>query len=306
VRTLMLYAVMVALFFCTGCPKVVFVSERDDHPQIYKMRVNGDNQVNISNNAFADRFPDVSHDGKRIVFSSDRDGEGENIFIMNIDGTNVQQVTTGSGQRIRPRWPPEYFEGIIAFAYTASDGNAEIWTIKTDGSSPNKVTDPGLGESDNGGHDFYDAGKMIVFSRRSGNSADLYATYYDGSQSVEQITSTDVVHEVLPTVSHDGKLLAFREYVMLAAGWIERIRIVKTGTWADHSIITMEPPVVNGSISGIAFSKDDDELFVSARSSDVSGQSHQRYEIFSIKVDGTNQKRLTTNEAADYWPCSVP
>jgi TolB protein len=109
-----LLIVLANLILICGCARLVFVSERDGNAQIYKMRVTGASQTNISNNRFIDHFPDVSSDSKKIAFSSLRDTPGENIYVMDIDGRNVQQVTTGDLQRTHPRWSPL---GLIAFAY---------------------------------------------------------------------------------------------------------------------------------------------------------------------------------------------
>src|SRR5690242_9907261 len=40
-----------------------------------------------------------SHDGKRIIFQSTRDGRScDQQFVMNIDGSKVRRVSTGSGK----------------------------------------------------------------------------------------------------------------------------------------------------------------------------------------------------------------
>lgn len=49
------------------------------------------------------RAPDVSPDGQRIAFVSNRDGNDE-IYIMRIDGTAQERVTYDAGQDISPVW----------------------------------------------------------------------------------------------------------------------------------------------------------------------------------------------------------
>ena len=108
-----LIPVFADLFLICGCgASVVFVSDRDGRDQIYSMAGNGFNQRNLSNSSAYEHFPDISPDGTKIIFSSLRNLPGENIYIMDLDGQNVQQVTTGTGQRTRPRWAPN---GLIAF-----------------------------------------------------------------------------------------------------------------------------------------------------------------------------------------------
>ena len=131
----------VMLLLICGCgANLIFVSDRDGRDQIYSMASSGFNQRNLSNNSFHDHFPDISPDATKLVFSSLRTPPGENIYIMDLDGQNVQPVTTGTGQRTRPRWAPN---GLIAFAYPSYTQGARIWTIRSDGSGLAALTSPG-------------------------------------------------------------------------------------------------------------------------------------------------------------------
>src|SRR5688572_1802814 len=47
--------------------------------------------------------PRFSPDGSRIVFVSDRDG-ADNIYVMNVDGSSVRQITTGRNIHSSPVW----------------------------------------------------------------------------------------------------------------------------------------------------------------------------------------------------------
>jgi len=68
--------------------KIVFVSARDGNNEIYIMNIDGSEQENLTNNASADSYPNLSRDGAKIVFSTNRDGNYE-IYIMNKDGTGL-------------------------------------------------------------------------------------------------------------------------------------------------------------------------------------------------------------------------
>ena len=68
--------------------RVAFESDRDGHfinnffaYEIYVMDNDGGNQRNLTNNPADDRSPSWSPDGKRIAFTSDRDGNRE-IYVM--------------------------------------------------------------------------------------------------------------------------------------------------------------------------------------------------------------------------------
>ena len=60
---------------------------------VYSMNPDGSDVTNLTNAPlFADRHPAVSPDGSRVAFHRSVNGNG-NIYVMEIDGTNVTQVT---------------------------------------------------------------------------------------------------------------------------------------------------------------------------------------------------------------------
>ena len=51
--------------------------------------------------------PAVSPDGRRIAFThTGQDGGGSEVYLMNADGTEIRQVTSGPGIARRPEWHP--------------------------------------------------------------------------------------------------------------------------------------------------------------------------------------------------------
>ena len=76
--------------------RIVFSSERDGHfvddhgnitNEIYVMDADGGNQQRLTENRREDWYPSWSPDGRRIAFSSERDGSAE-IYVMDADGRN--------------------------------------------------------------------------------------------------------------------------------------------------------------------------------------------------------------------------
>jgi Tol biopolymer transport system component len=298
-RTSIIGLVLSCLTILSGCERVVFVSERDGHAQIYRMAQFGWWQRNISDNTFTDHFPDVSPDATRIVFSSLRDGPGENIYVMATDGTGVTPLTSGTGQRTQPRWGAT---DRIAFQYPAYHRNTQIWTMNSDGTDLQQLTHPDMNESDDGGHDFYEAGAMLVFSRLDWTTQRrvLYTVKSDGTGTPVRVTTTQDVSETLPVVSHNGQLLAFR--LFHHATHTDRIGVLNVGDWTPVSEIALQPPAARN-ISGIDFAKGDQRLYFSVQTSELTGNPIDvRQEIFSIKLDGSDQRRLTNNTAGDTWP----
>ena len=78
----------------------------------------------------SDRDPRFSPDGKRLAFSSRRDGNSD-LYIMNADGSDVRRVTSHSAVDGAPAWSPD---GKFLAFHSNRDGNFEIYTIRIEGS----------------------------------------------------------------------------------------------------------------------------------------------------------------------------
>ena len=117
--------------------KIAFVSVRDGNDEVYTMNSDGSDQINLTNNPADDWFPTWSPDGKRIVFSSARDGEPATIYIMNADGSNLIRLTEPGNSL--PAWSPDGTR--IAFAcYLPNSKKREICVMNIDGSGKNQLT----------------------------------------------------------------------------------------------------------------------------------------------------------------------
>lgn len=306
--------VVIFLIFSVGCAQFLFDSNRQDHSQIYKMRLFFDNPIQVSNVSQTldpENFPDVSPDGQKYVFISKLASGQERITIRNMGETDITPIYSSTNKLIWPRWScPQDF---IAFA-EFTNNQAKIFTVAAGpGGTPNQVTTPGTNQSDGGGHDFFEGGNKIVFARSNsaGGTWDLYYIQYDGSGGAQVITPTNAVNELLPVVSHDGNRLAYLSYIPLAPGWMEYITIAEIGSWAPVKIITLQPPLGGRKIGAIAFTHNDKGLYVATKSADVSATPDtQKYEIFLVKGIEPDQdvdiKRLTTNDVMDHHPSAIP
>jgi len=101
------------------------------------MRSDGTNQVRLTNSPALDFEPDWSPDGTRIVFTTDRDNAGYEIYVMNADGTVPVRVTANIGADFQPNWSPDGQR--IAFQ-SNRDGNLEVYVMDADGSNQTRLT----------------------------------------------------------------------------------------------------------------------------------------------------------------------
>src|SRR5579871_2717689 len=160
---------------------VVFFSARDAHSnnQIYVMNPNGSNQVRVTFDMASDVDPDISPDGKSIVFTSNQPGNND-IFLLDSSGT-VRNLTNNPATDEWARWSPDGKQ--IAFGSNRDGGVFEIFVMNADGSgSPTQLTFPPLlGRYPTWSPD----GKQIVFR----HGIDIYTINADGSGNPVPLTS---------------------------------------------------------------------------------------------------------------------
>ena len=83
--------------------------------------------------------PSWSPDGTKIAFSSDIDGQsGYNIYVMDIDGSNITRLTTNNDAYDQyPSWSPDGTK--IAFYSGDSIFSSQIYTMNSDGTNQTRV-----------------------------------------------------------------------------------------------------------------------------------------------------------------------
>ncbi|MFN5780931.1 MAG: TolB family protein, partial [Novosphingobium sp.] len=102
---------------------------------IYTMPISGGTPTRISEGLPYETQPRFSPDGKRIAFTSDRGG-GDNIWIMNRDGSDKRQLTNESFRLMnQPSWSPDgqYIAAKKHFTTGRSLGTGEVWMYHVSG-----------------------------------------------------------------------------------------------------------------------------------------------------------------------------
>jgi Tol biopolymer transport system component len=133
--------------------QIAFDSNRDDDDgdgtnefDVYVMDNDGSNVTKVTTAATAaeDQHPQWdpsscgSGDCQRLVFFSDRSGNNGDIFRIQVNGTDEQQLTSDAAPDYQPAYSPD---GSTIVFVSERDGNAEIWTMDaTDGSGESQVT----------------------------------------------------------------------------------------------------------------------------------------------------------------------
>jgi Tol biopolymer transport system component len=211
--------------------------------------------------------------------------EGD-IYIVNSDGTGTTRLTSNSAPDVNPAWSPDGER--IAFA-SDRDGNREIYVMNADGTQVVRLTN-------NAAADYLPAwspdGKLIAFvSERDGN-AEIYVMNADGTNP-RRLTGNDAI-DTEPAWSPDGRKIAFRSgrsFNFYDPGWS-----VGNGNLyvmnADGSGITQ---LTSNAYPDMQPAWSPDGATIAFRSGDGNGL----HDIYSMKPDGTDKKRLTVDTNYD-------
>ena len=148
--------------------RVVFTNNGNG---IWVMRADGNNPHAISHKDDID--PTWSPDGSKIAFASSRRGSRQ-LFVMDSDGSNVEQLTDLNNMGGRSTWSPDGTK--IAF-YRGPEGDRNIFIVDVASKDVKRLTSGG----DNLGPSWSPDGNWIAFtSFRDGNN-EIYIIHPDGS-----------------------------------------------------------------------------------------------------------------------------
>ena len=186
-----------------GAPPLLIVSTHSGSANIHLVTADSTGAVNLTDSKSDNRNPAWSADGKKIAFSSNRDGT-MGLYVMDADGKNVTQLTTGPYDRV-PSWTPD--GRTIVFSRTADDSRTRIYSVPAAGGEPRAI-----GDGDGWDPALSPDGKKIAFaSLRGGDGFRLYVMDADGSNVKELTTNPNPSGSVYPAWSPDGKRIAWTD-----------------------------------------------------------------------------------------------
>jgi Tol biopolymer transport system component len=191
---------------------------------IFTARPDGSYLKQLTKTPGYDAEATISTDGKKIVFTSMRDGDLD-LYSMDADGKNVRRLTNELGydggaffsadgkQIVYRSYHPETPDEIKRYKEKLAENLIvptvfEIWVMNADGTNKRQVTK--LGKASFAPY-FFPDGKRIIFASNvndpKGRDFDLYVVNTDGS-GLLRITFNDTF-DGFPMFSPDGKKLVF-------------------------------------------------------------------------------------------------
>ncbi len=222
---------------------IVFVSDRGGALDIWRMHASGKNLQQLTRDSNADADPRFSPDGKRIMYTSLRDGfpeiwmmsrdgsqreriaegsqaqwspDGQSIVFIRDDQTHVRELGSGNERRITPEpwqrcgvptWSPDGKQIAVASRHTEDIG---IFIFAVGGAKHNQLET----EEPSCTPQWSPDGQRIIFQTVKGH---IHQFYID-SESEEQVTfGADIQHD--PRYSPDGSMIVFCRAPTLKGPW---------------------------------------------------------------------------------------
>ncbi|MBM3457810.1 MAG: hypothetical protein FJX77_04680 [Armatimonadetes bacterium] len=191
---------------------------------IFTARVDGTDVRRLTDTPGYDAEATVSPDGRKIVFTSERDGDLD-IYVMDRDGKNVRRLTDQLGYDGGPFFSPDgewicyraghpktpeaqkTYRDLLA-NHLVRPSEMELWIMKADGSQKRQLTNNGAA---NFCPFFTPDGKKLIFASNlenpRGRNFDLFLIGTDG-MGLEKVTH-DPEFDGFPMFSPDGKKLVW-------------------------------------------------------------------------------------------------
>jgi Tol biopolymer transport system component len=241
--------------------------------------------TNLAATAFETWTPDFSPDGRRLTFCYgpvDSSGNGfVEIYVMNVDGTGLTQLTNDGLFDCFPRWSPDGSTIIFARA-SHRTFQAVVTTMNPDGSDKKELSSPVWGIARSG---FTPDGTRILWETQQGGFVSvLWIMDADGTHQ-RRLTEAPLKAGEVSAPSPDGKHVVF-------------ISNQNTPTTLPNVLVEMD--IENGHLKRVThpvgvshdvypnYSPDGTKIvFASDRMS-----TDRSLDIFTVNTDGSNLARI--------------
>jgi Tol biopolymer transport system component len=221
----------------------------------------------------------------RIAFQRNLPAGDDEIFSVESDGNDVQQLTT-TPKSAQPHWSADGLK--ITFHWTPDGNFAQIYTMNADGSGRTNLSNNAF--MDINGTYSPDGTKVLFQSLRNGNGWDIYVMNADGSSPVRLTTYSGT--DDSPTWSPDGTKIAFIRHFSDGDIWI-----------MDADGNNQNPITSDSADDGYPnWSPDGSRIAFTSINRNGDGDS----EIYTLKTDGTDVQQVTQNTDFDAYPAWSP
>ncbi len=265
----------------------------------------------------------LSWKGDKIIFQATRDSfKCDQIFSMNMDGSDLKLISNGQGRTTCSYYlpgdsevlysstflggadcppTPDYSHGYVWPVYSSFD----IFVCRSDGSHLRRLTTtPGYDAEAT----VSDVLNRIVFTSMRDGDLDIYSMNLDGT-NVKRLTN-EIGYDGGPFYSWDGKKIVYRAYHPKDSAEVSEYKQLLSENLVKPT--KMELYVINADGSdkrqltsfgaasfGPFFYPDNQRIIFSSNYEDPAGRNFQ---LYMINVDGTGLKKITSEGTYNFFP----
>jgi TolB protein len=228
-------------------------------------------------------YPSLAPDGQSALYSSFREQNVYEIYSLDLNSGNVDQLTERMGVLTAPEISPDG-QSITFVRGDPSTGNMQLMLMDRDGDNVDNIPQV------NGWDPTWSPdGNQILFASGAAGAAQLFVINRNG-KDLRQISNLPALRG-RSDWSSDGQLIV----TYSGPAWNREVYIMN----ADGSNARQLTPS-GGNSQGPSFSPDGKWVVFTAYF-DNYGDDHG-CEIYIIRTDGTDLRRLTNNDYCDYQP----
>tara|TARA_Y100000591_G_scaffold308443_1_gene308756 strand:- start:75 stop:1157 length:1083 start_codon:yes stop_codon:yes gene_type:complete len=280
--------------------KLLFISDRDGNREIYSIELEwldgytqwrGKNLKNLTNSSENDWTPVFSPVDDKVAFSTYfPENDNYDIFIMNEDGTDKENLTNTPSYEKFPQFSPD---GSFLIFQGWKNGKMEIYfTGILDKNIINLTRNTKSHDIISHGNSFSPDGQSIVFTSERDGNRNIYFMNINGSE-ITAITKHES-DDYEPIFSPDGQSIVFTsERDGNKEIYLFETESKKLKNLSNHPGNDWNPRFYPDN-NKIVFQSDRDE----------------NWEIYLMNVNGGNQRNLTNHPSTDYsfvvFPTPIP
>lgn len=237
----------------------------------------------LTNSPLANFNASLSPDGKSLVYVI-KQGQNSEIYELNPGTGQVEQLTDLKKYVTTPEISPD--NKYIMFTYRSGQNTSQIWIMNRDGANPHKWYSAS-------GQDAHDAtwspdGTKILFAIGRNNSNKLYIMDFEGGDPHEVNASID-------TRGHSDWSIGNLITLDMGSEFLHEVYVINLDGSNLHQVSQ------GNNAQGESFSPDGKWIAFTAYT-DVANKNLASCEIYIMRVDGTDARRLTNNGYCDYQP----